>query len=106
MGAAEESTSGNDRANGPSRTNSDYLVIFHLTSNGLNGDLLGSDEEDVALVNYLVLDARSNKVRLTRREAGAMGFYQWRRCSPRERDTRYLLRVGEHDEQALQHDIN
>lgn len=39
-----------------------YLVLFHVVSAGENGEGLGSDEADIVLVLYLVLDIVQNKV--------------------------------------------
>ncbi len=38
-------------------------VVFHAASCGQNGDLLGSDEEEIAALSYVLLDVRNNKVR-------------------------------------------
>jgi hypothetical protein len=40
-----------------------YLVVFHAVSSGLNGPLLGTDEQEIVLLVYLVLDVINNKVR-------------------------------------------
>jgi hypothetical protein len=42
-----------------------YLVIFHAVSSGLNGPLLGTDEQEIVLLVYLVLDILNNKVKIT-----------------------------------------
>ncbi len=42
---------------------SDYLLLFHVASAGLNGDLLGSDEEDIVKLAYLIYDVKRNSVR-------------------------------------------
>jgi epithelial splicing regulatory protein 1/2 len=39
-----------------------YLVIFYCATAGQNGPLLGSDEEEIVLLFYLVLDTVNNKV--------------------------------------------
>ncbi len=39
-----------------------YLVIFYAVSSGLNGPLLGTDEQEIVLLVYLVLDTINNKV--------------------------------------------
>jgi len=39
-----------------------YYVIFHAISCGLNGGALGSDEQDIVLIVYLVLDIINNKI--------------------------------------------
>ena len=39
-----------------------YLVIAHAVTAGQDGPLLGSDEEEVVLLIYLVLDVVNNKV--------------------------------------------
>ena len=39
-----------------------YYVIFHAISCGMNGGALGSDEQDIVLIVYLVLDIINNKV--------------------------------------------
>ena len=41
-----------------------YLVLLHLVSAGENGEGLGSDEQEIVLVVYLVLDVINNKVGL------------------------------------------
>ena len=40
-----------------------YLVTAHAVTAGQDGPLLGSDEEEVVLLIYLVLDVVNNKVR-------------------------------------------
>lgn len=40
-----------------------YLVIFYCASAGLNGPELGSDEEEIVLLVYWVIDLHSNQVR-------------------------------------------
>lgn len=39
-----------------------YLVVLHVVSCGQNGSALGSDEQDILLLVYLVLDIFNNKV--------------------------------------------
>ena len=39
-----------------------YLVIFHGVSSGLNGANLGSDEQDLVTLVYLVFNVKENKV--------------------------------------------
>ena len=39
-----------------------YLIIFQAVSSGLNGPLLGTDEQEIVLLVYLVLDIVNNKV--------------------------------------------
>jgi epithelial splicing regulatory protein 1/2 len=39
-----------------------YLVLFHTVSCGQNGPGLGSDEQDVVLIVYLVVDLQGNKI--------------------------------------------
>ena len=39
-----------------------YLVIFHGVSSGLNGVNLGSDEQDLVTLVYLVLNVKEKKV--------------------------------------------
>lgn len=43
-----------------------YSVIFHCVSAGLNGSLLGSDEQEIVQIVYLIYDLSQNKVRLSR----------------------------------------
>ena len=46
--------------------NSDkYLVIFYCASAGQNGPDLGSDEEEIVLLVYWVIDLHSNQVRFS-----------------------------------------
>ena len=40
-----------------------YLVIFYGVSAGQNGDNLGSDEQDLVMLIFLVIDTEENKVR-------------------------------------------
>ena len=40
-----------------------YLVIFYGVSAGLNGANLGSDEQDLVMLIFLVIDTEENKVR-------------------------------------------
>ena len=42
-----------------------YLVIFYGVSAGQNGDNLGSDEQDLVMLIFLVIDTEENKVRIT-----------------------------------------
>ena len=52
-----------------------YLVIFYCATAGQNGPLLGSDEEEIVLLFYLVLDTLNNKVSfLLFFKVGARGF--------------------------------
>jgi len=46
-----------------------YLVLFHVVSAGENGEGLGSDEADIVLVLYLVLDIVQNKIVLVKKVA-------------------------------------
>ena len=39
-----------------------YLVLFHTVSCGQNGPGLGSDEQDIVLIVYLVVDLQGKKV--------------------------------------------
>ena len=39
-----------------------YLVIFYGVSAGQNGDNLGSDEQDLVLLIFLVINTEENKV--------------------------------------------
>ncbi len=44
--------------------NSDkFLVVFYAASAGQNGPELGSDEEEIVLLVYWVIDLHSNQVR-------------------------------------------
>ncbi len=47
--------------NGETDSN-DFLVVFHAASAGLNGSLLGSDEEEIVFLVFLIYDVRNNKV--------------------------------------------
>ena len=40
-----------------------YLVIFYGVSAGQNGDNLGSDEQDLVMLIFLVINTEENKVR-------------------------------------------
>ena len=40
-----------------------YLVIFYGVSAGQNGDNLGSDEQDLVMLIFLVINTQENKVR-------------------------------------------
>ena len=42
---------------------SQYLVVFHAISAGLNGAALGSDEADIVNLIYIIIDVEQNKVR-------------------------------------------
>lgn len=39
-----------------------YLVIFYGVSAGQNGDNLGSDEQDLIMLIFLVINTEENKV--------------------------------------------
>ena len=39
-----------------------YLVVFYGVSSGLNGVNLGSDEQDLVTLVYLVINIQENKV--------------------------------------------
>jgi len=39
-----------------------YLVLFHAVTCGQSGAALGSDEQDIILISYLVVDSLGNKV--------------------------------------------
>ena len=39
-----------------------YLVIFYGVSAGQNGDNLGSDEQDLVMLIFLVINTEENKV--------------------------------------------
>ena len=41
-----------------------YLVIVFCTTAGRRGALLGTDEEDLVLLVWVVVDVETNKVRL------------------------------------------
>ena len=43
--------------------NKRHLVIFHSTSSGLNGADLGSDENEIVFLVYLIVDLETKKVR-------------------------------------------
>lgn len=61
--AASEAPATNGGGSTGTSANADYLVVFHAVSAGLNGPLLGSDEEDVVMAVYVVIDVRKNQVR-------------------------------------------
>ena len=42
-----------------------YLVIFYGVSAGQNGPNLGSDEQDLVMLIFLVIDTEENKVKDT-----------------------------------------
>ncbi len=44
--------------------NKRHLVIFHCISSGLNGADLGSDENEIVFLVYLVVDLQTKKVRM------------------------------------------
>ena len=64
MGSSEQTSTMPEQARPLNRAR--FLVVFHVVSAGLNGDNLGSDEEDIVLIIYLVYDAEKNKVRQDR----------------------------------------
>ena len=39
-----------------------YLCVFHLATAGLNGALLGTDEEEVVLICFALVNATTNQV--------------------------------------------
>jgi hypothetical protein len=39
-----------------------YLSVLHLATAGLNGPLLGSDEEEIVLICLVVLNTQTNQV--------------------------------------------
>ena len=43
-------------------SNTKYLVIFYGVSAGQNGDNLGSDEQDLVMLIFLVINTEENKV--------------------------------------------
>ena len=45
------------------RVTSQFYVVFHAISAGLNGAALGSDEADIVNLIFIVLDSEQNKVR-------------------------------------------
>ena len=42
-----------------------HLLVFHTVTAGKNGEKLGSDEEQIVLMTYLLYDVANRKVRLT-----------------------------------------
>ena len=60
-----------------------YLVIFYGVSAGQNGDNLGSDEQDLVMLIFLVINTEEKKVRLPRRPFRVakptlpLGFNEW-----------------------------
>ena len=43
--------------------NKRHLVLFHCTSSGLNGADLGSDENEIVFLVYLIIDLQTKQVR-------------------------------------------
>lgn len=41
-----------------------YVCAFYVATAGLQGALLGSDEEEIILLIYVIIDLTQNKVRL------------------------------------------
>ena len=41
-----------------------YLSVLHLATAGLNGPLLGSDEEEIVLICLVVVNTQTNQVRV------------------------------------------
>ena len=41
-----------------------HLLVFHTVTAGKNGEKLGSDEEQIVLMTYLLYDVTNRKVRL------------------------------------------
>ena len=39
-----------------------YLIIFYPVSAGQNGPLLGTDEEEIVLLVYIIIDVKSRQV--------------------------------------------
>ncbi len=39
-----------------------HLLIFHVVTAGKNGEKLGSDEEQIVLLSYLLYDVQNRKV--------------------------------------------
>lgn len=42
-----------------------YLCVFHLATAGQQGPNLGSDEEEIVAMIYIVIDKTQNKVSIT-----------------------------------------
>ena len=42
--------------------NKRHLVVFHCTSSGLNGSDLGSDENEIVFLVYLIIDLQTKQV--------------------------------------------
>ena len=51
-------------SNNTSKSVSRFLVVFHCVSAGLNGPGLGSDEEEIVFIVFIILDAKEKKVRV------------------------------------------
>ena len=49
-------------------SNTKYLVIFYGVSAGQNGENLGSDEQDLVMLIFLVINTEENKVRLQHKQ--------------------------------------
>lgn len=43
-------------------TSSQYLCVLHIATAGLQGAALGSDEEEIVLLIYVIIDVQHNKV--------------------------------------------
>lgn len=72
--------------------NSDkYLVIFYCASAGQNGPDLGSDEEEIVLLVYWVIDLHSNQVGFDGDDADHFSSTDRMRKHPSEVDTHFLL---------------
>ena len=48
--------------NGDVMKRSNFLVLFHVASAGQNGPLLGSDEEDIIYIIYVLFDVTKKQV--------------------------------------------
>lgn len=49
-------------AGGAADGSSNYVVALYVTTAGLQGNALGSDEEEITLLVYVLIDVLQNKV--------------------------------------------
>ena len=62
-----------------------YLVVFYCVSAGQNGPDLGSDEEEIVLLVYWVIDLHSNQVSFFRSNCFHLEWGKHRRRRRRRR---------------------
>lgn len=53
---------GGSGATGSTNYSSNYVVALYVATAGLQGNTLGSDEEEITLLVYVLLDVLQNKV--------------------------------------------